>query len=114
MSLDLTLYFSPDTGGEEVNLDVFELNITHNLMKMADKSGLYDAMWRPEDFGYTKAGDIVDILQAGVDYMEANREELEKLNPKNGWGDYDGLLRSAKEYLDACARYPKATIYAWK
>jgi len=35
---------------------------------------------------------------------------LKKHNPKNGWGDYEGLVRFVKEYLKACIDYPDAEI----
>ena len=53
MSLDLTLhrhYHVSYDGGktlEEREEDLYSANITHNLGKMADAAGLYEALWRP-------------------------------------------------------------------
>ena len=84
--------------------------LTHNLGKMADKANLYYAMWRPEEINATHAIDIVDILENGVMYMIRNKDELEEFNPVNGWGDYDGLLKCAISYYQACLKYPEAVI----
>ncbi len=35
---------------EETN-EVYSANITHNLGEMADKAGIYYALWRPEEKG---------------------------------------------------------------
>lgn len=45
MSLDFCLQYKND--GNEIS--VFDRNITHNLGNMADKSGIYYALWRPEE-----------------------------------------------------------------
>jgi len=114
MSLDISLYFDVDTGGEQLEVEAFELNITHNLTGMADEAGLYECIWRPEGSLYKTAYDILPRLLDGIEYMENNREKLELLNPKNGWGSYYILLNSAKAYAEACAKYPKASIHAWR
>lgn len=44
MSLDV--YLSKEVTEERT---VFSANITHNLGEMADKAGIYKALWRPED-----------------------------------------------------------------
>ena len=111
MSLDLSLYFDLDTGGEAYTVEVFELNITHNLGEMADKAGLYSPMWGDS---CEIAMEVVSAMEAGIEYMENNETDLKDLNPKNGWGAYEVLLKSANEYLKACRAYPKAKIHRWK
>ena len=34
---------------------VYSDNITHNLARMAEASGVYDIVWRPEEHGITTA-----------------------------------------------------------
>lgn len=116
MSLDITLTIhgkiTYDNGltYEDYSEDVFEKNITHNLTTMADECGLYEIMWRPENMGITKAGDATLFLLNGILELKSNRQKYEQYNPSNGWGSYDGLLRCAESYLEACELYPNAII----
>lgn len=127
MSLDITIYnnFCEHCGHGE---HVFDINITHNLGKMATAAGIYEAMWRPhllytdkiivdnneenelEESVTVIAGDLIPHLQKGIDSLELKPNEYKKLNPENGWGDYYGLLKTAKELLTACTNYPNAKV----
>lgn len=90
--------------------EVFSYNITHNLGPMAAAAGIYEALWRPEEIDVTKASGLILLLRAGIEKLRAEPETYKKLNPDNGWGDYDGLLRFASCYLSACEDWPDATI----
>jgi len=103
MSLDVYLE-SPYTD------EAYWANITHNLGAMASEAMLYYPLWRPEEIGITTARELVPFLRAGLMLMHSNKEKLEKLNPDNGWGDYEGLLRFTQNYLRACGEYPDAKI----
>lgn len=85
-------------------------NITHNLAPMAKRAGLYAALWRPDENGFARASDAVSALEAGIEYMKANENDLLPLNPKNEWGDYAGLLGFAQETLIACKERPDFLI----
>lgn len=90
---------------------VFDTNITHNLTEMADKCGLYLPMWHPERMAHVKlAEDLIPYLKDGINELESEPTKYKKLNPANGWGDYDGLLRTAKRILNACITNPDATV----
>ena len=73
MSLDVilkrTFQISYDNGKtiEEKEEYVYGANITHNLGQMADKAGIYEALWRPYR------------LKQGYDIPE-NNYELEYIN----------------------------------
>ena len=43
-------------------------------------------------------------------YFVANKEELEKLNPDNGWGSYEGAFRLLKTLLTAAEENPNSTF----
>ena len=58
MSLDITLSYNND--GNEI--DVFDANITHNITKMAEVAGIYEALWHPEKINAKKAKDLIEIL----------------------------------------------------
>ena len=89
---------------------VFRDNITHNLGEMAEAAGLYRALWRPEEDGRTKARDLRGVLRRGLHTLLTEPDRFKKLNPENGWGDYDGLVKFVREYLDACIEYPDADV----
>jgi hypothetical protein len=89
---------------------VFDANITHNLNKMADAAGIYEACWRPEEIGATKASDIILILEKGFEDMKARPEHFKKFDSDNGWGTYKYFLPWVESYLNACREYPDAII----
>ena len=107
MSLDVTLTAIRRT-------PVFEYNITHNLNTMADKADIYEALWRPNEIGLTQANQIIDKLEIGLMTLRQNPEYFKLFNPKNGWGDYEGLVKFVEEYLKACKENPDAEISTWR
>jgi hypothetical protein len=105
MSLDVSL--------EEMRpTDVFSANITHNLNRMAAEAGIYDACWRPEEIGITKAGDLIPLLEKGLADLKSRHEHFEQFNAENGWGCYEHFVPWVEKYLEACRDYPEATVRA--
>jgi len=88
----------------------YDSNITHNLAKMADKAGIYYALWRPEERKWKKAKDIIPVLEKGIARLKKRPEYFKQFNPDNGWGSYEGLVTFAEEYLQACRINPKAYL----
>ena len=84
------------------------ISVTHNLVPMAKKAGLYNVMWRSHE-SFQKAEQMIPALKQGIEYMENNEEELKGLNPKNGWGSYEALLTAARKALENAKHYPDAT-----
>ncbi|MCI5143361.1 MAG: hypothetical protein D3909_16895 [Candidatus Electrothrix sp. ATG1] len=97
-----------DRQAEEI--EVFEANITHNLNTMADKAGIYYHVWRPEEIGIKKAGDLIFPLEKGISDMKARPGFYKKFDAPNGWGTYDEFVPWLEEYLQACKNYPEAEI----
>ncbi len=95
---------------EEESYEVYSTNITHNLTSMADAAGLYYALWRPEEMNLSMAGELIPLLEDGLEKLQADPEKYEAFNPSNGWGSYDQLLMTVGEYLSACRKYPDALI----
>lgn len=93
---------------------VFSANITHNLGKMADEAGLYQHLWRPEEIAITKAGELVEPLKQGLAELRSKPEHYKQFNPSNGWGNYELLVEFTVQYLEACERYPDATVRVWR
>jgi hypothetical protein len=88
----------------------YEANITHNLNFMAEEVGIYKELWRPDEINITKAHQLIEPLQAGLDKLKTDPERCKKFNPRNGWGDYDGLVSFVTRYLEACKQYPDADV----
>lgn len=103
---------TPDIAGDpEANWhSLFDANITHNLNHMADEAGIYKALWRPEEIGIEIAAQLIDPLRAGLSLLKSDPERFRKLNPSNGWGTYEGLVRFVQKYLEACEAYPTAKV----
>lgn len=95
-------------------VEVYTNNITHNLGKMADEAGLYEALWRPEEFGYKLAKDLIHPLAWGLAELVRSPEKYKQFNPENGWGSYEGLVRFVEEYLQACKDNPEAEVKAYR
>lgn len=103
MSLDVTLIELKPT-------EVYWANITHNLNTMAKAADLYEALWRPEELGITKASQLIEPLSKGLSNLHKNKDLLEKFNPSNGWGDYYSLVNFVQNYLNACIDNPDSEV----
>ena len=90
---------------------VLDVNITHNLGKMADAAGIYYALWRPEEKGWTTAKEILPVLKAGLKKLKANPKKFKKYDAPNGWGLYEHFVPFVEEVLASCEKYPSATIH---
>lgn len=116
MSLDVYLHNTKKitcTCGEVHELDeetVYDSNITHNLTEMAGEAGIYEALWRPEEMGATRAIDLIESLEDGLGRLKADPKRFKQFNPSNGWGDYDSFVTFVDRYLETCKEYPEATI----
>lgn len=90
--------------------EVYWANITHNLTTMADAAGIYKHLWRPDEIDVTHARQLVVPLRDGLKALTEDPERFKKLNPENGWGSYEGLVRFVTEYMSACADHPDARV----
>lgn len=85
-------------------------NITHNLGAMAREAGIYEACWRPEEIGITKAAQLIEPLRNGIALMKADPARFQKHNSPNGWGLYENFLPWLEDYLKACESMPDADV----
>jgi hypothetical protein len=88
----------------------YEFNITHNLARMAKEAGIYECLWRPEEVGAKRAGDVIETLRAGLEKLKADPEYYKQFNAENGWGTYEHLVMFVKNVLDSCVKDPKQKI----
>jgi hypothetical protein len=134
MSLDVSLnrikYVSYDKKKFSVeNEELFWANITHNLGKMADAAGIYEALWHPyrlhkdykhfdiddeeynfEDSVTIYAKDISDIIETGLSKMKDDPDYFIKFNSPNGWGSYENFVPWIERYLEALKKYPESKV----
>lgn len=94
-------------GGDKT---VYTGNITGNLIPMANAASIYNHLWRPEEVPALQASDLIGPLTDGLVALRTDPEKFKKLNPENGWGDYEGLVEFVQEYLGACMANPDAVI----
>ena len=90
--------------------ELYHRNITHNLNTMADKAGIYNELWRPDEIGISVAKDLIEPLREGLHRLKSDPEYYQQFNPENGWGSYDTLIRFVSDYLDACYMYKDAKV----
>lgn len=104
MSYDVRLEI--DTGGENP-ADLTEWrDPTYNLGPMFSL-----ALGAPfRSFDGKIAGEFIPFLRSAIAAMEDSPAKFKELNPKNGWGDYDGALTFFREFLVDCLKHPKATV----
>jgi len=136
MSLDVSLYrekivsYNKGLTFVQENECVYDSNITHNLNTMAEKAGIYEALWRPyklnkewkdnffsdkeeyvfEDTFTVYAKDIIPKLEEGLKELKCKPEYFEEFNSPNGWGKYEHFVPFVEEYLNACKEYPEAIV----
>jgi hypothetical protein len=121
MSLDVYLTRGPDrvsaceecegTGRRNDGPDgLFDYNITHNLSVMAGEAGIYEALWRPDEIGITKAEQLIRPLEEGLANLKSDPEKFKQFNAENGWGKYENLVAFVEKYLIAAKEYPDADV----
>lgn len=111
MGLDLYIRETPcETCGHK--REDFNINYTYNVSHMWYK--IY-----PEDEGMVfidgmTGKEAYNKLIHARQYMEEHREEMITLEPKNGWGSYDGFLEFINKCIDACLKNPKLVWESWR
>ncbi len=103
MSLDVTLTKVMPTV-------VYDANITHNLTLMAQRAGIYEALWRPEEIGIAVAAQLIEPLTKGLAMLKSDPEHYRQFDAPNGWGKYEHFVPFVERYLDACRENPDAVV----
>lgn len=101
MSLDINITAKRET-------EIYEDNVTYNLSKMyykcIDKEKGFEKL---DGMNCKKA---LPIINNAIQDMLNNADEYRKLNPKNGWGSYDGLLKTLQDMRNCCESNPDGKI----
>jgi len=103
MILDVYL---TDAEGQEV----FSANITHNMGAMAREAGIYMHLWRPDELGITRAGDLIEPVAAGLALMASEPKRFKAFDPANKWGSWKVFVPWIAEYLEALRAWPESTV----
>jgi hypothetical protein len=77
---------------------------------MASAAGIYVALWRPDELGYTVAKDIVPALIRALKDLRDRPHHYRSFSSPNGWGTYDHFVPFVEAVLSACEANPDATI----
>lgn len=56
------------------------------------------------------AAEVMLRVKVAIERMLAAPEQYRKLQPDNGWGDYEGAVDVLQRLLTKCHRYPTATV----
>lgn len=104
MSYDIRLVIN--TGGERPAAVTDYRGPTYNLGPMF-------ALALGEPIGGLRgqiAVNIIPTLQQAIKSMKRSPAKFKKLNPPNGWGNYEGALESLCWLLEVCQEHPLATV----
>lgn len=112
ITVENTCYACGHVTTEKILKEYFSNRITHNLARMANECGLYEVIWRPEKNDIQTAKQLIPFLKEGLKVLQEDEEKLFHLEPENGWGSYEYLVRFVEQYLDACERFPNSTVRA--
>ena len=85
-----------------------DMSYTYNVYPMYRKAFSQDAGIRALD--HRKGKDCIDWLDAAIADMKAKPEEYRKLNPPNGWGNYEGALEVLERLSTWCREVPEAVV----
>ena len=86
---------------------VINENITHNLVDMWEKAGIYDVLYNSNG---EKVKHILGALEKGYADMYDNPEEYRKLDSPNGWGTYVDAMYWLKNLIQQMKQYPDGII----
>jgi hypothetical protein len=82
---------------------------TYNLTPMWAEA-LPTLMESSRDLDGRKCADLLEALDAGLLDAVKNASKYRKLNPSNGWGDYEGFLEIFIKFVGLCNQYPSGIV----
>jgi hypothetical protein len=100
VSLDISL-------SAVIETTVVSKNITHNLTRMWQEAGIYDALYNSK--GKT-AKEVLPTLEDGLKLMISDPERFKKFDSDNGWGLYKNALPWLAELVVEFKQYPDGVI----
>lgn len=107
MSYSINLSIKVNVGNSNHEfLMMGDWNCTYNLSEMLYDKNVFGqkGIWKL-DKKKSKSG--IKILTKAINGLQKNPSKFRKLNPSNGWGDYDGLVKLLKTMKNTWVKYPK-------
>lgn len=87
---------------------ILDINYTFNVSPMfrlaLGKSGI-------KQLNDLSRKECIELLESGIEHMEQNQETYKKLNPENGWGNYEGALDVLVKILEALQSDEDSYVY---
>lgn len=84
---------------------VFDENVGSSVVDLAEKMGLAECIWRPDEQGINNAGQLVEPLATGLAELDG-RPQYSTRHMK--------LAEVLSCYLQACREHPDATVTVWR
>lgn len=104
-----TSYDNRKTFKKETEL-VFDLSFTSNYLPIARACGVDKALF-DRSHGYSEAFEAIPSLIEGIKRLKLKPQHFKDLEPTNGWGTYCDFLESCIKTLEACEKFPEASIF---
>lgn len=92
------------TNGDDDYCYLFD-GITYNLSPMFREASGH----RFADLEGMSGARVGSILRTALHRLVSDPPKYEALNPENGWGDYEGLVKVVTQAAVLAARYPNGT-----
>lgn len=106
MSWDIDLVI--DTGGKELGIVSTIGNMTSNVNKMYCKA--FDNEDGLDTLNDMQCSEAIKRVSIAIIHMIKYKDELMLMNPKNGWGNYDGALLYLCDLFEGCIKNPLCKI----
>lgn len=78
---------------------------------MADKCGIYQHLWHPDELGILIAEQLIEPLSKGLLDMEERPDYYKQFNSPNYWGTYEQFIPWIRKYLAACKEFPESIVH---
>lgn len=88
----------------EIEVGAYTYNVNPMYSRAMNIKGLTKAL------NDKKCKKVIKILQQGIIAMGGDPDTYKAMNPKNGWGDYEGALRFLERIYSKCGEYPNYKI----
>jgi hypothetical protein len=95
----------PTCGHESEEHEEWSFSPTYNLTAMFREAGFY-----LRDFDGEPAPEVLAVMAPAVALMEGDPTRFRKHDAPNGWGTYDGIMPSLREFVEALEKYPTAIV----
>lgn len=94
---------------EEVKpVNVYEANITNNLVKMADVLGVYDIIWAAD--GEMIGDEMIKPLAIAIHKLKDEPYYYDQYEAPNEWGTVSQFTKFLEQLLEACIEHPNSIV----